>query len=76
MSYSMTQISPKHKRVLFISNGHGEDLNACEVLKALRQKYPDVDAIALPIVGEGNAVVVRRVVVASALELTIHHARR
>jgi uncharacterized protein (TIGR03492 family) len=51
----MTQISPKYKRVLFISNGHGEDLNACEVLKALRQKYPDVDAIALPIVGEGKA---------------------
>ncbi len=51
----MTEICPKHKRVLFISNGHGEDLNACEVLKALRQKYSDVDAIALPIVGEGNA---------------------
>jgi uncharacterized protein (TIGR03492 family) len=43
------------KRVLFISNGHGEDLNACEVLKALRHKYPHVEAIALPLVGEGNA---------------------
>jgi uncharacterized protein (TIGR03492 family) len=42
------------KRVLFISNGHGEDLNACEVIKALRQKYPEVETIALPIVGEGN----------------------
>ena len=45
----------KQKRVLFISNGHGEDLNACEVLKALRRKYPDLDAIALPLVGDGNA---------------------
>jgi uncharacterized protein (TIGR03492 family) len=45
----------KKKRVLFISNGHGEDLNACEVLKALRRKYSDVEAIALPLVGDGNA---------------------
>jgi uncharacterized protein (TIGR03492 family) len=52
----MTQFSQKKQnRVLFISNGHGEDLNACEVLKALRSKYPDIEAIALPIVGEGNA---------------------
>jgi len=43
------------KRILFISNGHGEDLNACEVLKALQGKYPDVETIALPIVGEGKA---------------------
>jgi uncharacterized protein (TIGR03492 family) len=43
------------KRVVFISNGHGEDLNACEVLKAMRQKYPHLEAIALPLVGEGNA---------------------
>ncbi|MFM7886618.1 MAG: lipid-A-disaccharide synthase-related protein [Pseudanabaena sp.] len=45
----------KPKQVLFISNGHGEDLNACEVLKALRRKYANVEAIALPLVGEGNA---------------------
>jgi len=43
------------KRVLFISNGHGEDLNACEVLKALRHKYLHVETIALPLVGDGNA---------------------
>ena len=43
------------KRVLFVSNGHGEDLNACEVLKAMRRNYPHIEAIALPIVGEGNA---------------------
>ncbi len=44
----------KPKRVLFISNGHGEDLNACEVLKAFRRKYANVEVIALPLVGEGN----------------------
>ena len=44
----------QQKRVLFISNGHGEDLNACEVLKALRRKYADVETIALPLVGDGN----------------------
>lgn len=43
------------KRVLFISNGHGEDLNASLVLKAFQQKYPEVEVAALPIVGEGNA---------------------
>lgn len=57
------------KRVLFISNGHGEDLNACEVLKALRQKYPEVETIALPIVGEGNAY--RRAGVAIATQTKI-----
>ena len=45
----------QQKRVLFISNGHGEDLNACEVLKTLRRKYPHLEMIALPLVGEGNA---------------------
>jgi uncharacterized protein (TIGR03492 family) len=43
------------RKVVFISNGHGEDLNACEVLKAMQQKYPHLEAIALPLVGEGNA---------------------
>ncbi|AFY69477.1 hypothetical protein Pse7367_1180 [Thalassoporum mexicanum PCC 7367] len=43
------------KRVLFISNGHGEDLNASECLKVFRQKYPSAEVAALPIVGEGNA---------------------
>jgi uncharacterized protein (TIGR03492 family) len=43
------------KKVLFISNGHGEDLNASEVLKALKAKYPDIQVAALPMVGEGNA---------------------
>ena len=55
MISSSIKNSIKKKRVLFISNGHGEDLNACEVLKALQHKHPDVEAIALPLVGDGNA---------------------
>jgi len=43
------------KRVLFLSNGHGEDLNASLVLKALRDLAPDVAVAALPIVGQGQA---------------------
>ncbi|HEY9764150.1 MAG TPA: lipid-A-disaccharide synthase-related protein [Trichocoleus sp.] len=43
------------KRILFLSNGHGEDLNATLVLKALQQIAPDIEVAALPIVGDGNA---------------------
>jgi len=43
------------KKVLFISNGHGEDLNASEVLRALSVKYPHIQVAALPMVGEGNS---------------------
>ncbi len=43
------------KRVLFISNGHGEDLNASEVIKALNRKYPQIETAAMPMVGEGSA---------------------
>ncbi|MBD2258988.1 lipid-A-disaccharide synthase-related protein [Pseudanabaena sp. FACHB-2040] len=43
------------KRILFLSNGHGEDLNASLVLQALREIAPDVETAAMPIVGEGNA---------------------
>ncbi len=43
------------KYILFISNGHGEDLNGSLVLQALMQADPSVQVAALPIVGEGNA---------------------
>jgi uncharacterized protein (TIGR03492 family) len=43
------------KKVLFISNGHGEDLNAVQILKALRQQHPQIEIGAMPIVGYGNA---------------------
>jgi uncharacterized protein (TIGR03492 family) len=43
------------KKVLFISNGHGEDLNASQILKALREQQPKLEIAAMPIVGYGNA---------------------
>ncbi len=43
------------RRLLSISNGHGEDLNASEVLRSLRCDYPTADLAALPLVGEGKA---------------------
>ncbi len=43
------------KRILCLSNGHGEDLSASQVLKALRTAAPHVEIAALPLVGEGKA---------------------
>jgi len=43
------------KKVLFISNGHGEDLNGAAILAALLELKPDLGVSALPIVGEGRA---------------------
>jgi uncharacterized protein (TIGR03492 family) len=43
------------KKVLFLSNGHGEDLNAIQIVKALRHQQPQVEIGAMPIVGYGNA---------------------
>ncbi|NJK60805.1 MAG: hypothetical protein HC918_11950 [Oscillatoriales cyanobacterium SM2_1_8] len=43
------------KTVLFVSNGHGEDLNGSTVLAALRDRCPDWHFLAAPLVGEGQA---------------------
>ena len=43
------------KRVLFISNGHGEDNHSAYVIRTLRELAPEVEIAAIPIVGEGNA---------------------
>ncbi len=42
-------------KILFISNGHGEDLNASIIAEALRRLYPHLELSAMPLVGEGNA---------------------
>ncbi|NJN75694.1 MAG: hypothetical protein HC796_05095 [Synechococcaceae cyanobacterium RL_1_2] len=42
-------------RVLFISNGHGEDNHSSYVIQKLRELAPEVEIAAMPIVGEGNA---------------------
>lgn len=43
------------KRVLFISNGHGEDNHSAYIIRTLRELAPDLEIAAIPIVGEGNA---------------------
>jgi uncharacterized protein (TIGR03492 family) len=53
MNSSDSQQQPK--KALFISNGHGEDLNASQIANALRQQQPDLAIGAMPIVGQGNA---------------------
>ncbi|MBE9195924.1 hypothetical protein IQ219_11550 [Synechocystis sp. LEGE 06083] len=42
-------------KILFISNGHGEDLNAGLIIDALQRRSPEFDLFALPLVGEGKA---------------------
>ncbi|MDX1977082.1 MAG: lipid-A-disaccharide synthase-related protein [Pseudanabaenaceae cyanobacterium bins.68] len=42
-------------KVLFISNGTGEDLNSNQVLQALQNLAPQIEIMALPVVGEGRA---------------------
>jgi uncharacterized protein (TIGR03492 family) len=44
-----------NKRVLFLSNGHGEDLNASLILQALASLDGNISLAAMPLVGEGNA---------------------
>jgi len=41
--------------ILWISNGHGEDLNASLILQTLRQNAPEIQLSAMPLVGMGNA---------------------
>jgi uncharacterized protein (TIGR03492 family) len=43
------------KRVLFISNGHGEDNHSAYIIRTLREMAPEVEIGAIPIVGEGHA---------------------
>ncbi|MFM7441242.1 MAG: lipid-A-disaccharide synthase-related protein [Snowella sp.] len=42
-------------KVLFLSNGHGEDLNASLIVGALRSLEPSLQIRAMPLVGMGNA---------------------
>jgi uncharacterized protein (TIGR03492 family) len=42
-------------KILFISNGHGEDLNGSLIVREILKIDPKINLAALPIVGEGNA---------------------
>lgn len=43
------------KRVLFISNGHGEDNHSSHIIQTLQTLDPTITIAALPIVGDGHA---------------------
>jgi hypothetical protein len=43
------------KNILFISNGHGEDLVAAEIIKELKKQSAPCKIWVLPVVGEGKA---------------------
>ncbi|OKH17755.1 lipid-A-disaccharide synthase-related protein [[Limnothrix rosea] IAM M-220] len=42
-------------RILCLSNGHGEDAIAVQVLEEIQDQNPDISLAALPIVGTGHA---------------------
>ena len=42
-------------RLLVLTNGHGEDRIALQLIEALRRKQPDQQVAVLPLVGEGHA---------------------
>ncbi|MBT9316551.1 lipid-A-disaccharide synthase-related protein [Leptothoe spongobia] len=42
-------------KLLFISNGHGEDNHSSHIIRSLRELAPDLDIAAAPIVGQGHA---------------------
>ncbi|WP_320668388.1 lipid-A-disaccharide synthase-related protein [Prochlorococcus sp. MIT 1307] len=49
------RISHTPANLLFLSNGHGEDLIALQVLQSLHQLHPSLNLEVLPLVGEGKA---------------------
>lgn len=42
-------------KLLYISNGHGEDNHSSHIIRTLRSRRPELEIAALPIVGEGHA---------------------
>lgn len=50
----MSGTAPDTPLVLFVSNGHGEDLIGARIAAALLRRRPEVDLAALPLVGLGE----------------------
>ena len=46
--------TPPSRRLLVLSNGHGEDLIALRILEALHRQRPSVELAVLPLVGLGQ----------------------
>ncbi|MBD3882003.1 hypothetical protein IFO70_09565 [Phormidium tenue FACHB-886] len=53
-------------RLLCLSNGHGEDAIALRILQALQLQEKQLELLALPIVGEGNAYTSHGIPIAGA----------
>ncbi len=47
--------TPSSRRLLVLSNGHGEDLIALRILEALHRQRPALELAVLPLVGLGQA---------------------
>ncbi|WP_269621922.1 lipid-A-disaccharide synthase-related protein [Prochlorococcus marinus] len=50
----LDRISQQSKKVLVLSNGHGEDLIALRILESLHELRPELRLQILPLVGEGK----------------------
>ncbi|MFP4135158.1 MAG: lipid-A-disaccharide synthase-related protein [Halothece sp.] len=48
-------------KLLCLSNGHGEDVIAVQIIKALYQQTDQIEVVAMPIVGEGVAIARSRI---------------
>ena len=53
--FNSNRISQAKQNLLFLSNGHGEDVIACRVIEAIHKLYPHVCLEVLPLVGDGEA---------------------
>lgn len=51
----------RYRRLLFLSNGHGEDLIAVKLIETMNINCPELEITALPIVGAGAAYMSRSI---------------
>ena len=58
----------KPLNIFIASNGHGEDMIACQIIKELRKKT-SITLSALPITGEGRAYISNQVPVLGSREI-------
>ncbi|MBL1210755.1 lipid-A-disaccharide synthase-related protein [Geminocystis sp. GBBB08] len=64
----MNKNSEKVKKILFISNGHGEDLNSSLMAEALLSVDHNLTIHAFPIVGEGKSYINKNITIVAPLQ--------
>ena len=64
----MTNKAESKKQILFISNGHGEDLNGSLIAQSLRSLQDDWKIDSFPIVGEGKSYRNKNITIVSPLQ--------